>query len=123
MDDNDIIMPETTERVLCFRADKPLEMRNYIVAEKKMEEMLARRGEIRMLLFFSCEPAWLEETTKSDMDLTLRYGPHITRFAVINPSEKLMFQFRMKKPIHQKAETRFYKKEEFQEALQWIDGP
>ena len=106
---------------MCFALDGPVLPENFAVATPLCEEMLARRGDIRMLIQCRNFTGWSEETARLDMSFTLHYGAHISRIALVNPPPSMISLFKIKDALH-KRDVRYFGEEEFDKALAWVNG-
>lgn len=116
------VLPDTTDRAICFLVDGILTTDQYGIAEDLFDEMLARQGEIRLLILYKTFAGWEETATKSDMDFTLRYSDHITRIALVNPPPIMMMQLKLRHTGKQQRLNRFYDTADYAEALTWINA-
>jgi hypothetical protein len=115
------IMPESTDRALCFLVNGLLTVGKYEIAGILFDEMLSRQGEIRLLTLYKKFEGWEEAATKMDMGFAVQYGPHITRMAFVNPPTFMIAQLKLRRPDDSKCEIRYYNDTEFQTALAWVN--
>ena len=115
------IMPESTDRALCFLVNGLLTTDKYELAGTLFDEMLSRQGEIRLLTLYKKFEGWEESATKMDMGFAVQYGPHITRMAFVNPPPVMISQLKLRKGESDKCEIRYYNEKEFKTALAWVN--
>ncbi|QQG36281.1 MAG: STAS/SEC14 domain-containing protein [Micavibrio aeruginosavorus] len=115
-----IIMPETTDRVLCIMVDKPVSVEGYTQNFlPRVEEMAARHGEVRLLVYFKNYQGWEEEAALLDLNMTPKLGGYVRRFAMVNPPQKLLALLNLKKPLIT-GKTRSFNEAELDKALAWV---
>lgn len=114
------IMPESDDHVLCIKVTKPIShagfTENFL---PRVEAMLAKSGEIRLLVYYADFHGWEEQATRDDSLAYVRFGDKVRKIALVAPPEKEMFKSKIKKPIIG-GETRYFNEEELQDALTWI---
>jgi len=115
------VMPESTDRALCFLVNGLLTGDKYEIAGTLFDEMLARQGEIRLLSFYKKFEGWEEAATKMDMGFGLKYGPHITRMAFVNPPPVMISQLKLRRLSTDVSVIRYFNMDEFQDALSWVN--
>ncbi|MDB5492253.1 MAG: hypothetical protein JWO78_2102 [Micavibrio sp.] len=115
------IMPESTDRALCFLVNGLLTTDKYEIAGTLFDEMLSRQGEIRLLILYKKFEGWEEAATKMDMGFGLKYGSHLTRMALVNPPAMMISQLKLRKAERDKCEVRYFNADDFQTALAWVN--
>ncbi|MBI2235265.1 MAG: STAS/SEC14 domain-containing protein, partial [Micavibrio aeruginosavorus] len=85
----------------------------------RVEAMLAKSGEIRLLVYYADFHGWEEQATRDDSLAYVRFGDKVRKIALVAPPEKEMFKSKIKKPIIG-GEMRYFNETELQDALTWI---
>lgn len=126
MDENSVpdhfneIMPETTDRVLCIRVTKPISedgfRRNFL---PRLQPMLDRHGEIRLLIHYASYKGWEEKATRDDLQAIVQYGPKIRKIAMVSPPKKEIFKSKIHSPLVA-GEIQVFTEEELSDALTWV---
>lgn len=114
------LMPESDHHALCFDIHKPISREGY--SENfmpRIEDMIARNGEVRLLLYYSAYQGWEVAAALLDMGAITTYGPKMTKFALVNPPKKEIMQFTVKKSLI-KGEMRVFNADQLAEAVAWI---
>lgn len=115
------IMPESTDLAICFLVNGVLTADKYEVAGALFDEMLSRQKEIRLLTLYKKFEGWEVAATKMDMGFSVKYGPHITRMAFVNPPAVMITQLKLRRSESDQCEIRYYNDNEFQTALAWVN--
>lgn len=119
-DKYNIVMPETTDRVLCLRIEKTISPEGYTENFlPRLQAMIDKHGGIRLLVHFKEHKGWEAEAALMDMAGTLEFGPKVIRFAMVNPPKKDMLRHNVNKSMVA-GETRIFATEELADALQWV---
>jgi len=115
-----IVMPETDDRTVCMEVDKPISKEGYRDNFlPRLQEILDKHGEIRILVYFKTYKGWEEEAVGFDMESTLVFGRHVVKMAVVNPPEKMIFSLKMRQPmIH--GDLEFFNEADLQKAISWV---
>lgn len=114
------IMPQTTDKVLCIEVDRVISAEGY--AENflpRAKEMIARHGELRVLVNYKNFKGWEAEAAKMDMMAAANMGKHLKKAALVNPPKSEIFQRKMKDAI-MSGEFKFFNEDEFDRALTWV---
>ena len=113
-------MPETDDRTLCIRIEKPITMEGYEQNfMPRIRAMVDRHDEIRLLLYFQAYKGWEREAALEDLGMVQQYGPKLVKMALVNPPEKEVFQMKTRKPLTG-GEIRFFNESDLAEALAWV---
>lgn len=113
------IMPETDERVICIRVDKPISGEGYKTQFLPLvQKMAADHGEIRMVPLFEKFLGWEEEAAMADLASTLFLARHLKKLAIVNLPEK-MVQYVGMRQAALKTDLRIFNTDQFQDALAW----
>ncbi len=114
------IMPESDERTLCIRVEKPISKEGYTLNFlPRLNKMIDRTGEIRILVYFQSYHGWEPEAALEDMDATLQFGDKLAKLALVNPPEREVLQRLIKKPLL-RGDVRFFDEDELDDALGWV---
>ncbi len=114
------IMPETTDRELCIMVDRPMSAEGYRDNfMPRIQTMLEKHGELRILAYFKKYQGWEEEAAAMDFSSTQIIAPNLRKCARVNPPESMLVMNAIKKPITL-GETRVFTEEELPQALAWI---
>ncbi len=121
-DKYNMVMPESDENVLCIKVHKPISKEGYSESFlPRIETMVEQKGGIKLLVYYEDYKGWEEDASKMDMEASLKYRDKLVRFALVNPPEKEIFQKKLK-AMFMSGETRFFSKEDFDAALEWVRG-
>lgn len=114
------IMPETTDRELCIMVDRPMSAdgykNNFL---PRIQEMLAKHGELRILAYFKKYQGWEQEAATMDFAATPVIATKLRRCALVNPPESMLLATALKRPLTL-GETKVFTEEELPQALAWI---
>lgn len=114
------IMPDTTDQVLCVQVDKVFSEEGY--KENflpRINTMIEKYGEIRVLLNYVDFKGWEHDAAKEDMVSSAALGNKLKKFALVNPPESEIFQRSMKSEL-MSGETKFFAKDQLEEAIEWV---
>lgn len=115
------IMPETTDRALCVMIDRRMSVEGYRDNFlPRIEEMLARHGEVRLLVYFKNYQGWEEGAAAMDLAATQTIAAKMQKCALVNPPSTVLALNQLRKPITP-GETRVFLEEELPQALVWIN--
>lgn len=116
------VMPETTDRVICIKVDRPISVEGY---EQNflplVHKMIEQHGELRILVYYDDFKGWEYEAAKNDMVTFATFGNVIKKIALVAPPESEVFR-RSIKMENNKGEFQFYNKSEFNQALEWVSS-
>lgn len=114
------VMPETDDRTLCMQIDKPISKEgyrdNFI---PRIKEIIDKHGEIRILIYFKQYDGWEEQAAGFDIETTVQYGRYVKKLAFINPSEKMIFNNKIREPLI-KGDTEYFEEEDLDKAIKWV---
>lgn len=114
------ILPETTDRVLCYRVNKVISLEGYQdIALPLLHTMIEKHGEIRILVDYERFLGWEEEAAKVDMMATAALGNKLAKLALINPPESEIFHRKIKGSILS-GEMKIFS--DFDKALEWVSS-
>lgn len=117
-----VIMPETTDRVLCVQIDKVISSEGY--AENflpRIHKMLENHGKIRLLVYYKYFKGWEESAAVQDMEFSVSLARKIEKMAMVNAPEREEIQKRMKmKMISSQGEMKFFNEEDIDKAMTWV---
>ena len=117
-----VIMPETTDRVLCVQIDKVITSEGY--AENflpRIHKMLENHGKIRLLIYYKYFKGWEENAAAQDMEFSASLARNIEKMAMVNAPEREEIQKRMKqKMIPNSVDLKFFNEEDIDKAMTWI---
>jgi hypothetical protein len=117
------VMPETDDRHLFMKIDKPITEEGYRMNfMARIEEMVARHGEVRMLLWYKNYEGWEKEAAKLDIETTVIHRDKLVKCAMVNPPQKEILQKKIKQ-VFMSGEIRFFAEEDLDEAAQWLRQP
>lgn len=114
------IMPETTDKVLCVMIDRRMTAEGY--RENfipRMEAMLEKYGELRILVYFKNYQGWDEEAAMMDFAATQTTASKLKKCALINPPSTMLALAKIRKPLTP-GETRVFTEDELPQALAWV---
>ncbi len=115
------IMPETTDKVLCIMVDRRMSADGYRDNFlPRIEKMLAKHGELRILVHFKNYQGWEEEAAAMDFAATQSMSSKLRKCALINPPSTMLALTQIRKPITT-GETRVFSEGEIPQALAWIN--
>ena len=115
------IMPETDERVLCIEVDQRVTLEAYKkVLEPAFRTILAKQGEIRLLLHYSGSfPGWDIDAAAYDLGIMTEVGRLVKKVALIMPPEQVRQRWTTLRPLLG-GELKFFETDEISSALQWV---
>lgn len=114
------IMPESDDRVLCIKVTKPISHEGFTENfMPRIEAMLKKSGEIRLLVYYADFRGWEEQATRDDSLAFVKFGDKVRKIALVAPPEKEVFKAKIKQALVG-GETRFFNESELQDALAWI---
>ncbi len=114
------IMPETTDRVICIKVDRPISVEGYEHNFLPLvHKMIEQHGELRILVYYDNFKGWEYEAAKNDMVTFATFGNVIKKIALVAPPESEVFR-RSLKMENNKGEFKFYNKDELNKALEWV---
>jgi hypothetical protein len=116
------LMPETTDRALCIVVDREITREGYEFIEPYITRMLEKYGETRFLVRFGDFTTWDEDSAKIDLDFAVRFGSKLKKFAVVNPTEGIIRQYKYKEGLHSQADIKYFEDSELQEAIRWVNS-
>jgi hypothetical protein len=115
-----IVMPETDDRVLCLRVEKPISPEGYSENfAPRIRAMIEKHGGIRLLVYFCAYKGWEAEAALMNMGGLVEFGPKVIKFAMVNPPKKELVRHNVNKPL-MAGETRTFEESELAEALAWV---
>jgi hypothetical protein len=114
------MMAESDDRAICSVFDGPLTRELYEAIRPHLDRMLEREGTLRLLMYYRDYQGWAQDAVEMDLDFTARYGPHISRIALVNPPKAVLAQFAVKKNLHKGAGEKIFREDQLQEAIAWI---
>ncbi len=117
-----LLLPESTDRVLCFGVVARMQAARYTRARLLMQDMKDKYGEIRILVYYKNFDGWEENATKIDLSMALEYGDCMTKIAFVNPPPIIMAQMKMKGDLHAKSDVRYYNEDQYQDAVAWANA-
>lgn len=114
------IMPETTDRELCIMVDRPLSAEGYRDNFlPRIEQMLVKHGELRILVYFKNYQGWEHEAAILDFSSGAEISKKLRKCALVNPPEKMLIMNELRKPITL-GEVKIFTEKELSQALAWI---
>lgn len=114
------IMPESDDRVLCIRVEKPISSEGYSENfTPRIRAMIEKHGGIRFLIHFKEYQGWEAEAALMDMAGLVEFGPKVIKFAMVNPPKTEMLRYNVKKPLLS-GEARTFEERELAEAIAWV---
>lgn len=115
-----IVMPETDERVLCLRIEKPISPEGYSENfAPRIRAMIEKHGGIRLLIHFKAYQGWEAEAALMDMAGVAEFGQKVIKFAMVNPPKKELLRHNVNKPLIT-GEARTFTDDELAQALAWV---
>ena len=113
------IMPETDDRVICIRVDKPISGEGYKTLFLPLaHKMAADHGEIRMVVLFEKFQGWEEEAAMTDLASTMFLAHHLKKLAIVNLPDNMVQYIGMRQAAL-KTDLRIFDTHQFQDALNW----
>lgn len=115
-----IIMPESDDRVLCVRVDKPVSPEGY--SENflpRLRAMIQAHGGIRLLIDFHEYHGWEAEAALMNMAGMADFGRLVVKIAYVNPPKREMIRAKAAADIIS-GEMRFFDTDQLDEALRWV---
>lgn len=116
-----VFLPESNERVLCFRVVEKMLAANYARSGDEMRQMIAEQGELRMVIDYENFDGWEEDAAKMDMGFSSEFAEYFTKMAFVNAPQIVMIQMKLKAPMMEKIQLRFFAPGEFDTAFQWAN--
>lgn len=116
-----LFLPETTDRVFCFRVLEKMQVGRYERAGAAMHDMVKARGEVRMVIDYQNFDGWEDAATKIDLGLSVELGPYLTKIAMVNPPPIIIAQMKMKAPAMPRATVRYFEDGEYELAVKWAN--
>jgi hypothetical protein len=119
-DKYNIIMPETTDRVLCIRVEKPISGAGYAGNfAPRIHTMLKLYGGIRLLVYYKEYHGWEAEAALMDMGGLAEFGNKVVKFAMVNPPKRELVRLNVKKSLLS-GENKVFDEKDLAEALRWV---
>ncbi len=87
----------------------------------KLEEMIEKHGEIRVLVHYKDFKGWETEAAQQDMFFSAALGKKMTKIALVNPPKTEVFQRTMKKDLIN-GELKFFNDEDLENAIKWVES-
>ena len=115
-----IVMPETDDRVLCLRVEKPISPEGY--AENfapRIRAMIEKHKGIRLLVHYKAYQGWEAEAALMEMGGVSEFGGKVIKFAMVNPPKREMLRYNVHKPLIN-GEIRVFKDDELDDAVRWV---
>jgi hypothetical protein len=113
------IMPETDDRVICVRVDKPISGEGYKTQFLPLvQKMATDHGEIRLVILFEKFQGWEEEASMADLASTVFLAQHLKKLAIVNLPDKMVQYIGMRQAAL-KTDLRIFDASQFQDALNW----
>lgn len=114
------VMPESDDTAICIQVDKPISKEGYRDNFlPKLTDMVQKKGEARILVYFQTFQGWEEEAAGFDMEAVATYGKYVGKLAFVNPPEKVIFKIKLQQPMI-KGDVQFFAENDLQTALRWI---
>ncbi len=115
-----IVMPETTDRVLCMKIDRVISEDGYKDNFlPRIEAMAEKYNEIRILIYYKDFKGWEFDAAKADMFAAAMLGKKLKKAALINPPESELFQRSMKQALFS-GEMKLFTEDKLDDALEWV---
>lgn len=114
------LMPESGGATLCYELSKPISKEGY--EQNFLTPALAvinKYGELRLLLNYVDYKGWEAEAAHMDIAAHVELGRYLKKLALVNAPEKEIMSRLIKKPLND-AELRFFKREQLQDAIEWV---
>jgi DNA-binding transcriptional ArsR family regulator len=116
-----IVLPETDEQALCVeltgvirREDHELNLRG------NLKKIIEKKGWYNLLVKFSPSfKGWEESAAAISLKTITEFAKYGRRHAYVNPSERDIYRNKMSAPMFG-GETRYFNRDQFQEALDWV---
>ena len=85
----------------------------------KLEEMVEKHGEIRILIHYKDYKGWEVEAAKQDMFFSVIFAKQIAKLALVNPPEAEVFQRTIKKSMTS-GEIKLFNASNLEDAKKWV---
>lgn len=85
----------------------------------RLEEMVEKHGEIRLLVHYKDFKGWETEAAQLDMFFSATLGKNAVKLAMVNPPKAEVFQRMLKKDLI-KGEIKLFNDADLEDALSWI---
>lgn len=113
------IMPQSDDRVLCVCITTRITRDWFLGNARIADEIIARHGEMRLLVYYKNYQGWDEDATREDSSAFINQGSYFRKFAYVNPPEKTLLRQKMRLAFFS-GELRVFKEEELEEAVKWV---
>lgn len=120
MDKFNKITNESSGCLLCIIVDKPISLEGYTQNFlPRAQQIIEEYGELRLLVDYEFYQGWEEEAARLDMANVIEGGKFLTRIALINPPDRVVFQVKLKEPLLG-GEIRIFNRDQLAEAMVWV---
>jgi hypothetical protein len=121
-DKYNIVMPQTTDRVLCMQVDKTISEEGYRDNFlPKLQDMIEKYGEIRLLIYYREFKGWEQAAAKEDMLSSVKFGQKVKKLAMVNPPETEIFRSKISES-NLSGETKAFKEKDLEKAIEWVNA-
>jgi hypothetical protein len=115
-----IVMPETDDRVLCMRVEKPISAEGYSENfAPRVRAMIKKHGGIRLLVHYKTYKGWEAEAALMEMGGVAEFGSKVIKFALVNPPKREILRYNVHKPLIN-GEARVFEDSELDDAISWV---
>ena len=121
-DKYNIVMPQSTDRVLCMQVDKTISEEGY--KENflpRLQSMIDKYGEARLLIYYREFKGWEQAAAKEDMLSSAKFGQKIKKLAMVNPPETEIFRSKLSES-NLSGETKAFKEKDLEKAIEWVSS-
>ncbi len=114
------LLPETDDVLVCVTYSGIVNLKDFEdVFFSRVRQNFAKTGRVRALLNYDDDyKGWEEEAAAANFLSITEYATRAEKIAYVGPPGEKVFQMRLLKPMV--GETRFFEKDEFEKALEWV---
>lgn len=117
---NDAFMPQTDERCLCIRASGTVKLENYLTLYiPKIEAMIRKYGEIRMLVYYKDFKGWDEDAALMALGDPSSSHQYMKKLAMVNAPDSELGRMTLTGGFPAGV-ARIFAEHELETALKWV---
>lgn len=119
-DKYNIVMPQSTDRVLCMQVDKTISKEGYTENFlPKLQAMIDNYGEVRLLIYYREFKGWEQAAAREDMLSSAKFGQKVKKLAMVNPPETEIFRSKISES-NLSGELKVFQENDLEKAIEWV---
>jgi hypothetical protein len=114
------ILSDSDDILACVLYSDVICKKDYEIFFEKMKQNLENSGRLKVLVVFEENfKGWEIDAAEANFGSYLHFAPKAEKIAYVNPTRHKIFKAKIAEPLI-KGEVRFFDRDSYQEALNWV---